>query len=74
MLRNPYREFLELLPVRTLQVGTVLDATGSVVTVELPGGGRLQARGQASVGDRVFVRDELVEGVAPNLPYVSAEV
>ncbi len=74
MLRNPYREFLELLPVRTLQVGTVLDATGSVVTVELPGGGRLQARGQASVGDRVFVRDGLVEGAAPNLPYVSAEV
>ena len=39
-----------------------------VVTVQLPGGGRLNARGQAEIGQNVFVRDGLVEAIAPSLP------
>lgn len=74
MLRNPYRVFLDMLPARPLEVGTVLTVAGEVVTVELPGGGRLQARGQTTVGARVFVRDGLIEGSAPTLTYISAEV
>ncbi|MHB8950686.1 MAG: hypothetical protein ACYC4S_16770 [Rhodoferax sp.] len=69
-MRNVYRDFLDLLPPRPLQVGTVLSISGEVFTVELPGGGILQARGQATVGQRVFVRDGLIEGAAPNLPVV----
>ena len=73
-LRNPLFDFQALLPARPLQVGTVIAVTGETATVELPGGGRLQARGQATVGARVFVRDGAIEGGAPNLTYVEAEV
>lgn len=73
-LRNPLVDFQALLPARPLQVGTVIAVTGEVATVELPGGGRLQARGQSAVGARVFVRDSAIEGGAPNLTYVEAEV
>lgn len=67
-MSNIYRAFLDLLPARPLQVGTVLSVSDGIATIELPGGGRLQARGQATAGSRVFVRDGLIEGSAPNLP------
>jgi hypothetical protein len=73
-MRNVYRTFLDLLPGRPLQVGTVLAMSGEVATVELPGGGILQARGQATVSQRVFVRDGVIEGAAPNLPVEVIEV
>ena len=74
MLRNPYRAFLELLPARPLQVGTIVAITGEVALIELPGGGRLQARGAGTIGQRVFVRDGLIEAEAPALTYVESEV
>lgn len=74
MLSNPYARFLAMLPAKPLQVGDVLAINNGVATIELVGGGRLQARGQATVGDRVFVRDGAIEGEAPTLTYISAEV
>ena len=73
MLRNPYRVFMDLMPARPLQVGTVATVDGDVATITLPGGGVLQARGQATVGQRVFVRDGVIEGEAPALTYVEGE-
>jgi hypothetical protein len=73
-MSNIYRKFLDLLPARPLQVGAVMSVSGGLATVELPGGGRLQARGQATAGQRVFVRDGVIEGVAPNLPVEVIEV
>jgi hypothetical protein len=73
-MTNIYRTFLNLLPARPLQVGTVLVIADGVATVELPGGGRLQARGAATGGQRVFVRDGVIEGVAPNLPIEIIEI
>ena len=73
-MRNIYRTFLDLLPPRPLQVGTVLAISSQVATVELPGGGIIQARGQATVGQHVFVRDGVIEGAAPELPVVVIEV
>lgn len=73
-LRNPLAQFLALLPARPLQVGTVSAITGGTATIDLPGGGQVQARGTTAVGARVFVRDGAIEGNAPALLYVEAEV
>ena len=73
-MRNVFRDFLDLLPATPLQVGTVLSISGTLAAIELPGGGRLQARGQAAVDQRVFVRDGLIEGIAPALTLVVIEV
>ena len=74
MARNLFREFTDLLPPRVLQVGTVTVVDGGICTIELPGGGLLQVRGDAAVSDRVFVRDGLIESQAPSLPIVVIEV
>lgn len=74
MAKNLYRAFLDLLPPRALQVGTVIDVSAGISTVELPGGGVLTARGPAAVGQQVFVRDGLIEDEAPELPLVLIEV
>ena len=69
-MHNLYQQFRALLPDPPLQVGTVIDVTGvsgGVVTVQLPGGGLLKARGNAQIGPKVFVRDAVVEAIAPNL-------
>lgn len=60
-MHNLYEQFRQLLPDPPLQAGTVIDAGAGVVTVELPGGGRVRVRGHAAIGQRVFVRDGLVE-------------
>jgi hypothetical protein len=72
-MRNLYREFMDLMPARSLEVGDVSAVGAGMVTVTLPGGGVLQARGDATLGQRVFVRDGVVEGLAPSLTYVEAE-
>lgn len=74
MSTNPYKRLLGLLPQRPLQVGTVIAVNGGVATIELPGGGRDQARGTATVGQRVFFRDGAIEGAAPNLTFVEITI
>lgn len=71
---NPYKMLLDLLPARPLQVGTVVAVAGGVATVEMPGGGRDQARGAATVGQRVYFRDGAIEGLAPALTFLEIEV
>lgn len=73
-MSNLFKAFLDLLPDRPLQVGTVLSVASGIARVELPGGGLVQARGQAMAGQRVFVRDGQVEGPAPNLPVEIIEI
>lgn len=66
-MTNLYTLFKSLLPSRPLEVGKVVttDATGCHVT--LPAGGMIYVRGNAAVGTNVFVRDGVIEGIAPNL-------
>lgn len=71
---NLFKEFLNLLPAPPLEVGTVAHIHQGVATIELPGGGVLQARGQATQGQRVFVRDGVIEGPAPQLQWIEGEV
>ena len=73
-MSNLYRQFLDLLPPRPLQVGIVTATDGSTCTVQLPGGGVLQARGSTTVGQQVFVRDGVIEGAAPALTVVTIEI
>lgn len=74
MSRNVFRQFIDLLPARPLLVGTVTATDGDVSTVELPGGGVLRARGAEALGAKVFVRDGVIEGVAPSLSIEIIEI
>lgn len=71
---NAFREFMALMPDQPLEVGDVTAIKASVAMIQLPGGGVVHSRGQATVGQRVFVRDGVIEGPAPTLPYVEGEV
>ncbi|HEY0953971.1 MAG TPA: hypothetical protein VGE36_04390 [Roseateles sp.] len=73
-MSNLYAEFRRLLPNQPLQVGQVVAVAGGVATIELPGGGRIQARGDATTGQTVFCRDGVIEGEAPDLPIVAITI
>jgi len=74
MSLNFYKRLLGILPQRPLQVGTVSAVSNGIATITLPGGFTAQARGDVAVSDRVFFRDGVVEGPAPNLPLEIIEV
>ena len=65
-MSNLYRKFKALIPDAPLLVGTVV-ATAPL-RVELPDGTQVPARGEATLGERVFVRAGAIEGPAPTLP------
>ena len=75
-MRNLFQAFLALIPDPALQVGAVQSVSANVATIILPGGGLLKARGASSemVGRNVFVRDGVVEGLAPDLPTEIIEI
>lgn len=66
-MTNLFKGLMALLPNPALQVGDVTDYADGVATITLPGGGVTTARGSATVGDRVFFRDSVIEGTAPTL-------
>ena len=71
---NPFKQLLDLLPAAPLQVGDVTATADGIATIQLPGGGVVHARGNVTVGDRVFFRDGVVEGPAPDLTVVLIDV
>jgi hypothetical protein len=73
-MHNLYEQFRQLIPDPPLQAGTVVEIGSGVVTVQLPGGGRIKARGTAAIGQNVFVRDDTVEGIAPTLTLELIEI
>ncbi len=70
-MSNLLAQFRALLPTSPLLVGDVLSVVGNIATVELPDGAKVTARGAAAVGQKVFVRDGVIEGLAPSLTVVS---
>ena len=74
MSYNVYKKFKSLIPDAPLLVGDVLSISGGVAIVELPDGSQVTARGAATVGSRVFVRDGAIEGTAPTLTVEIIEV
>jgi len=73
-MHNVYEQFKQLLINPPLQVGTVSEIGTGVVTVQLPGGGTVRARGSVNFGARVFVRDGVLEAIAPNLSLEIIEI
>ena len=73
-MHNLYQQFRSLLPDAPLQVGRVVAVKAGVVTVQLPGQGLLTVRGEAKLDQMVFVRNAMMEAVAPNLPVVAIEI
>ena len=71
---NLLAEFKSLLPGAPLLAGEVLAIASGVATIELPDGATLTARGTATIGQRVFVRDGAIEGLAPALTTVMIEI
>jgi hypothetical protein len=73
-MHNVYEQFLQLLPFAPLQVGVVTEVGAGVVTVQLPGGGMTRVRGSAALGQKVFVRDGVLEAIAPDLTLEIIEI
>lgn len=71
-MSNLYRKFKALIPDAPLLVGTVVATTP--LRIELPDGAQIPARGEATIGERVFVRDGAIEGPAPTLPVELIEI
>lgn len=68
-LRNPFVRLVNALPKYPKLYGTVTTVEDGTVVVTLLGGGVLRATGSGySVGAKVFIRNGLVEGEAPNMP------
>lgn len=65
---NLFKRFQRLLPQNPLRVGQVLSVDGTSITVEETGGALVRVRGEAAVGEKVYFRDSVIEGPAPNLP------
>ncbi len=73
-MSNLFKRFQRLIPNPPLRVGDVIAYDDGVATIVEPGGGQVQARGEAAIGDRVFFRDKVIEGPAPSLPIEIIEV
>lgn len=73
-MSNAFKRLQALLPKPQLMLGDVVAVVDGIAEIELPGGGRMQARGTAEVGDRVWFRDGVIEGPAPDLPTVFVEI
>lgn len=65
---NLFNRFIRLIPSYPLRVATVVAVDGTQITVQEDGGGSYKVIGTAAVGDKVYVRNNTVEGPAPNLP------
>lgn len=71
---NLYSVFKNFLPKKPLLVGVVMSIRAGGCVVQFPNGSVINARGSATVGSSVFVRDDVIEGVAPSLSVVVIEV
>ena len=71
---NFYKRLRDLLPDEPLLIGEVTADTPAGYIIQLPDGAEITARGEATVGQRVFVRAGLIEGMAPALSVTLIEI
>lgn len=66
-MSNIYKRLLGILPSEPRDKGQVIAVNPDGATVELVTGARVRVRGEAKVGDHVFIRGQKIEGPAPAL-------
>ena len=72
-MSNLFKRFKALIPTYPLRVGDVIAYDDGVATIQEQSG-VANARGEATVGDRVFFRNGAIEGPAPDLTIEIIEV
>lgn len=65
---NPWARFAALLPGQPTYLAEAIANHGQTTTVELLTGQQIRVRGNASIGDKVYVQNGQITGTAPNLP------
>ena len=73
-MHHLYEQFRQLIADLPSRAGTVVGIGTGSVTIALPGGGLIHSRGSASVVQKVFVRDDVIEGSAPSLTLEIIEI
>jgi hypothetical protein len=71
---NPLQSLRQLFAGPPQQLGQVVAIDGNIVTLELPGGGQIKARGAATVDQYVFEQNGQILGDAPTLPIDVIEI
>lgn len=71
---NPYTRLIGLFPKDRLEIGMILSVDVGQARVQLLDGTTLTARGSGSIGDSVYVRAGVIEGLAPDLPAFNIEI
>lgn len=66
-MSNIYKQILEILPSESRDKGQVVSVESDGAIVELMTGARVRVRGNASVGDHVWIKGGAIEGPAPAL-------
>lgn len=77
-MRNIFRQFVDLLPKESVEIGDVMSSDASSSVVQLPSGDLVNARGSATVGSKVFLRVSersgiSIDGPAPSLPFFAID-
>lgn len=71
---NPYAVFKELLPDDPLLIGEVIATSTGRATIQFLDGSLMIARGEAMVGQKVYVKGGFIQGEAPSLTVVEIEI
>lgn len=71
---NLHKRWLNLIPQQPLDAGEVVAVHDDGVTVQLPTSVQVRARGEAEVGDHVYIRGGAIEGPAPALTGIDQDI
>lgn len=73
-MANLYATFKKLIPNEPRLVGAVASVFTGGAVITLQSGATLRVLGEATVGQKVYVRGGVIEGPAPSLTLVEFEI
>lgn len=71
---NSYRAMRQLLGDGAVLVGQVSNVSSSSLVVTLDSGAKISAKGSATLGQRVYVKNGYIQGLAPSMTSQVVEV